>query len=213
MAVCAMLPNEPRRTHEVRQPPLDPRILIPAVLGITVGVASGATAATLIVAVFKNYGTTLFFGTPFLMGTLTAFFLNRRYRASSSETMLVALLMFGVSAGVMFLMATEGVICILMAVPIAVPTGLIGASIGRSIAQIGQNQAPPAFLALLILPLAAVTEPAHAGRLLHEVRSSVEIELEMSPEGYWQVFTDYLIGRIHNRVLAHIKDEVERVRL
>jgi hypothetical protein len=31
----------------------------------------------------------------------------------------------------------------------------------------------------------------------------------MAPEGYWQVFTDYLIHAIHRRVLTHIKQEVE----
>jgi len=34
-------------------------------------------------------------------------------------------------------------------------------------------------------------------------------ELEMAPEGYWQLLSDYLIHRIHDRVLNHIKREVE----
>ena len=34
-------------------------------------------------------------------------------------------------------------------------------------------------------------------------------ELEMAPEGYWQLLSDYLIHRIHDRVLDHIKREVE----
>jgi len=40
--------------------------------------------------------------------------------------------------------------------------------------------------------------------------ASTWYELEMAPEGYWQFFSDYLIHAIHRRVLAHIKDEVER---
>jgi hypothetical protein len=32
----------------------------------------------------------------------------------------------------------------------------------------------------------------------------------MAPEGYWQTFSDALIHRIHQRVLDHIKQEVER---
>jgi hypothetical protein len=31
----------------------------------------------------------------------------------------------------------------------------------------------------------------------------------MAPEGYWQIFSDALIHRIHLRVLQHIKAEVE----
>jgi hypothetical protein len=34
-------------------------------------------------------------------------------------------------------------------------------------------------------------------------------ELEMAPEGYWQLFSDALIHRIHNRVFDHIKGEVD----
>lgn len=332
MAVSAMLPTEPRRNHEYDQRSLSRQGFTPAVIGLTVGLAAGIGAVTLAVSVFYQYAATLFFGAPFLMGALTAFFFNRQYRASRQETLWVATLMFVVSAGLTFLIAAEGAICILMAFPLALITGLLGALVGRSIAQIGQSQAPPAFLALLILPLAAIAEPPHTGRLLHEVQSSVEIdatpekvwphviafspiknqpeflfrlglsypkyaridgegvgavrycvfstgafvepitrwenarrlsfdvvqspaplreltfykdvspphldgylrskrgefrltplpggrtrlegstwyELEMSPEGYWQVFTDYLIGRIHQRVLTHIKSEVER---
>ena len=31
----------------------------------------------------------------------------------------------------------------------------------------------------------------------------------MTPEAYWQIFSDALIHRIHQRVLDHIKQEVE----
>ena len=34
-------------------------------------------------------------------------------------------------------------------------------------------------------------------------------ELEMAPEIYWQMFSDAQIRRIHQRVLEHIKQEVE----
>jgi hypothetical protein len=37
-------------------------------------------------------------------------------------------------------------------------------------------------------------------------------EIEMGPEGYWQLWSDYLIHRIHMRVLEHIKRESEGVR-
>jgi hypothetical protein len=34
-------------------------------------------------------------------------------------------------------------------------------------------------------------------------------EIEMGPEIYWQVWSDFLIHRIHDRVLEHIKFEAE----
>ena len=41
------------------------------------------------------------------------------------------------------------------------------------------------------------------------LEGSTWYEIEMAPEGYWQLWSDFLIHRIHNRVLHHIKTEVE----
>ena len=41
------------------------------------------------------------------------------------------------------------------------------------------------------------------------LEGSTWYEIEMAPEAYWSVWTDFLIRRIHSRVLEHIKTEVE----
>jgi hypothetical protein len=41
------------------------------------------------------------------------------------------------------------------------------------------------------------------------LEGSTWYEIEMAPEGYWQLFSDYLIHRIHLRVLEHIEREAE----
>lgn len=41
------------------------------------------------------------------------------------------------------------------------------------------------------------------------LEGSTWYEIEMAPEAYWQVWSDFLIHRIHYRVLDHIKLEVE----
>ncbi|HET8624834.1 MAG TPA: hypothetical protein VFM14_14820 [Gemmatimonadales bacterium] len=41
------------------------------------------------------------------------------------------------------------------------------------------------------------------------LEGSTWYELAMAPEGYWQLFADHLIGRIHGRVLRHIAREAE----
>jgi hypothetical protein len=43
------------------------------------------------------------------------------------------------------------------------------------------------------------------------LEGSTWYEIEMAPEAYWQIFSDALIHRIHQRVLDHIKQEVESV--
>lgn len=38
-------------------------------------------------------------------------------------------------------------------------------------------------------------------------------EIDMAPEWYWRMFADWMIHRIHQRVLAHIKTEVEAAKV
>jgi len=334
MALLSLLPTYARGTETARATAPDGRKLSAAIVSVTAGVGLGLLAFTVITLAKSPYTPALFFGTPFAMGVFTSFLFNRQYDASDSETRGVTLLAFLVLAGVVFLLATEGAVCILMALPLVVLAGMGGAVIGKEIAERGQRRLPPAFTALLLLPLAAALEPGTSGRIVHEVRSAVEIdaapadvwrhvvaftpipepreplfrlgiaypqyaridgqgvgavrycvfstgafvepitvwdegrrlsfdviasppplreltlysevspphldgflrskrgefrfvalpggrtllegstwyELEMAPEGYWQVFSDYLIHRIHLRVLDHIKQEAERPR-
>jgi len=51
--------------------------------------------------------------------------------------------------------------------------------------------------------------PLAGGRT--RLEGSTWYELEMAPEGYWQLYADYLIHRIHARVLEHIKSEIDPV--
>ena len=44
------------------------------------------------------------------------------------------------------------------------------------------------------------------------LEGSTWYQIEMAPEGYWQLYSDYLIHRIHRRVLDHIKTETEQER-
>ena len=41
------------------------------------------------------------------------------------------------------------------------------------------------------------------------VEGSTWYQIEMAPEAYWQIISDALIHRTHERVLQHIKSEVE----
>lgn len=44
------------------------------------------------------------------------------------------------------------------------------------------------------------------------LEGSTWYEQRLRPEGYWVIFSDYLIGRIHRQVLEHIRLEVARAR-
>jgi uncharacterized membrane protein YhaH (DUF805 family) len=182
MALLALLPTRPRlaraepvRAYEHRLPS--------ALLAIGVGLAVGIAMLAVSAATFERYGIALFFGTPFAVGALTAFLFNRRYPATGRETAEVTAMTFALLAGTIFLLGTEGAVCLLMALPLVIVVGLMGGVLGRAVALRGGQSVMPAALALLTVPTSAALEPS-GGRTLHEVRSSVEVNA--SPEAVWR---------------------------
>jgi uncharacterized membrane protein YhaH (DUF805 family) len=157
----------------------------------TAAIAIGA-ALLLAVAVFgfstllvKQYVAATIFGTPFAMGAIAGFLFNRKYPDDPMDTIKLSAFLFLFTAGAFLLFAYDGAVCIFMAFPIAFTVGLLGAFFGRAIALCGRRAMPPAISAMLILPACIALEPPHTtGRILHEVRSSVEINA--SPERVWE---------------------------
>ena len=332
MAALCILPSADPSELGIETSEPHGRFLSSALLAIVAGIVLGVVMIALGVLLKGLYLSTIFLSTPFAMGALTSFILNREYSADLSQTLQVTICLFLFVGGALFLLAFEGAVCLGIALPIAMTVGLFGAVMGRAIANCGRRAMPPAAAALLVLPLSLFLEPAHsAGKILHEVQSSVEInapphlvwphilafqpipepqdllfragiaypqsahingsgvgavrycvfstgpfvepitswepgarlafdvasspdplrelsiysnlspphlhgylrsqrgefrlvalpdsrarlegstwyEIEMAPEGYWQLWSDFMIHRIHNRVLEHIKLEVD----
>jgi hypothetical protein len=148
-----------------------------ALLAMGAGILFGLGMVLLTVTWLQRYGVALFFGAPFAIGALTAFLFNRRYPASSRESAQVACMTLVLTAGSLFLLAWEGVVCLLMALPLSLVVGLMGAAVGRAAALRGRAQLASTTMALALVPLSAVLEPeAATGRVLHEVRTMVVID-------------------------------------
>lgn len=125
-----------------------------AVLGVLVGI--GATLATVMLSalVFGVYGYGLFLASPFVIGAATAYFANRNGDiggGTTAQVVIIALLLGGIS---LVLAALEGVVCIVLASPLAAGVALIGGLAGRGIALTrkgGPRQMAPAFALLPLL--------------------------------------------------------------
>jgi uncharacterized membrane protein YhaH (DUF805 family) len=169
------------KSRPAEEPPLAvladaPRIRS-ALIGVAGGVAVGAASMGIQLLGFKSYNAAVFLGTPFVMGAVAGYAWNREARRD--KTLLLGALTVLVAALAMLLFALEGILCIAMALPLAVPLGMLGARVGQFIA-VERRESRPAMLAvfLLLSPLAAV------GPLpLREVRTSVEIDAP--PERVW----------------------------
>ena len=119
------------------------------------------------------------------VGATSAYWFNIRYAASSGETRQVVLATFVVSFWGIVAFAIEGAICLLMLTPLALAAGFCGGWAGRGLAQLRLRTAGEAMIAVIALPLAMLTQPAHdLSPGLREVRSSIEVDA--APHVVWR---------------------------
>ena len=151
-------------------------------------VAAGLVGVALLAAALKltgaTYGYGLFLGSPFAMGFVAAFLYDRNARHSALASALVVQTAVVVLGGFILLVGIEGLICLLMAFPIAGTIALIGGALGQAMARPRGLAATP-FAALVILapamPLLDGTLPSPP---LREVVTSIEIDAP--PQDIWQ---------------------------
>jgi uncharacterized membrane protein YhaH (DUF805 family) len=131
-----------------------------AALGVTAGVGLTLAAVAVSTLVFRVYGYGLFMASPFVIGAATAYFANRRGDIGLGPT--TALVMVALALGGIALVsaALEGLICIVLAAPLAAGVAFIGGAAGRAIT-IVRNRPPRQMApALAILPLIFALEYA-----------------------------------------------------
>lgn len=143
------------------------------VLPITTGLVF-LSAATL-----GSYGWGLFVGLPFFLGLASALLHGYHEPRSLGACVGVASLATLMLAGILLAFAIEGVICILMAAPIAIALSLFGASIGCLIQSRPRSRrdASQSLLSLSIaMPLLIVVEHLHpAEPEVFEVVTSIDV--------------------------------------
>lgn len=170
-------PSEPvARLHRDRLPS--------ALLAIAAGLAIGLGMMALSVYALASYGAALFLGTPFVIGAMTAYLFNRRLPASASATQQIVFITLVCIGGVLLVTAAEGALCILMAAPLAMAIGALGASLGRHIALHDHGAAVNALLAVAVLPISASLDAGRPATGLREVRSAIEIDAP--PDVVWR---------------------------
>ena len=146
------------------------------------GALVGIAMMMLSVLLLRGYGASLFLGTPFVMGFVAGFVANRDQPRTATATLGVAFLTILVVAGVITLFALEGLVCLLMAMPLALFTASIGSLVGRQVA-VGGGHAPAVAALLVALPLLTGFESMDLRGPLREVTTSVEIAAP--PEAVW----------------------------
>ena len=131
---------------------------------------------------FDSYGAALFFGAPILTGAAGAYLFNRRMPRTIGETLLHSTALVLCCSLAFLLVGLEGIICIVMAIPIMAPLTLFGAMIGWAIAVgVAAHREDSArddrgmLGCLLVLPLLAGVEPLVAEPAALSVATTIDI--------------------------------------
>lgn len=154
-----------------------------AAMAVGLSIVFGGAMLAFSVYVLGEYGASLFVGTPLLMGAIASYLYNRPYSRSTGASVLVGTISVSAALGVMLLFALEGMICVMMAAPLVVPLGPLGALIGKSIADAGRQERGEFVAVVLVLPLLAVGESLLMQSPEYVILTTVEVNAP--PEAVW----------------------------
>jgi len=159
-----------------------------AVVALLVSLATAVTAVWLGTAVLQDYGWALFVGLPFLTPLLAVLLYSFHERRSFGDCMAVANAVIALAGCGFLLFAMEGMICLLMAAPLAFAVGSAGGAVAYYIQKTfwwPEESGRLFCIVLLAVPLTMVVEHALPPPLpLLEVKSSVIVGAP--PERVWR---------------------------
>ena len=147
-----------------------------ALIALAAGLAVSVPTVLLSVLVVRSYSTPLFLGTPFSMGAIGAYVLNRAHERTLGYTFEVVFAGLVLLAGTVLLFALEGALCALMALPLAGVVALLGAILGRALALHAPDAPTHAALVVVALPALAVVDARSGPAPPHEVVTSVVVD-------------------------------------
>ena len=144
----------------------------------------GTVMAAVIVLGLQEYGSSVFIGTPFVMGVLGSYLVHRPSYRGWRIGVSVALLSVGLCAGMMIVLALEGALCLLMAGPIAAGLAVLGALAGGAMVRTSSSLDGSKGAMLFAMPLmSALGIDQPPVQVVNPVVTAIEIEA--SPEQVW----------------------------
>ena len=186
LAVLGLALLWPRRADALPAQAGDPAPPHQLAIGIFAGTALIVAAVAVSALTMGAYGWGLFVATPFLVGLITGFLVNRGRARSAAETFgaVAAAGMLGTLA--LLMLALEGLMCIILILPLAVGLATIGGFIGRAAARRLVDPRQP-FYSVALLPLIFLLDAAMPPELPIVTRTSITIAAP--PEAVWASLT------------------------
>lgn len=185
LALIAWLSVAPSRAPRLADNPLqahkieETRIAITSVVG---GAALSLVLTALGSQIIGGYGAALFVGTPALVGFVTGWQGNRDAPRSIARTLSLATLVTCLSAAAILLFALEGVICLGLLLPLALPLVCIGALLGRAWA----SRLRPRQVAAVLIVLPMLMGAEHGVRVQAPLRAvTTSVTIAAPPRAVW----------------------------
>jgi len=146
-----------------------------SLLSIAIAGLLGLVAVTVSVFGFESYGAALFVATPLLQGFIVGY-ASGRDGASLARAAALSHLAVVMTGLLLLSLALEGLVCLMMAYPVAAAMALLGAVLGHSVGRVSRGQRVQLAGILLTLPALLGAETQRAAPPLREVVSVVEID-------------------------------------
>lgn len=136
-----------------------------------------------------EYGIALFILTPIFIGACPTFIYTTKLDITRKTAINMGLATLGIYSGLLIICAIEGLICIVMAFPIALICTWIGSLIAYLICKKSSKSGPKAALFLfLLIPSVSYFEKDTASELYIVI---TVIEIEASPETVWKNVVEF----------------------
>ncbi len=188
----------PSRPGPAIRPPPDKFTERFVIFAVGIVILLGAAMIGILTEGFAYYGTGLFLGLPFLLGTVTGYLYNLTGKQSVTATLGLVALTLAMGFLGLLLFALEGLVCLFMAYPIMLAAALPGALFGRALARLSTSPDASLGALILLLPLGVVCEGELSHPPLRKVVTSIEIDApprvvwdfvvafsELSPPEHW----------------------------
>jgi hypothetical protein len=156
------------------------------------GLLAGGTLTVVAVAmaalIFGAYGFGMFLISPFAVGLTTGYLANRNINIGGGRTgvLVAGALLLGSIA--LIAVALEGMVCIVMAAPVALLAGVLGGLIGRAVAVTWRRPPRRVLPGVALLPLIFATEATLPAGIGFDTRTTIEIGAP--PAAVWRVLLD-----------------------
>lgn len=131
-----------------------------AVASIIVTALLACVLALFPIRILGTYGWGVFAAIPFTQGLVAAVLYGLAGNRTVGQSVVVALLALLLTGAILVAFAVEGMLCLLMAIPLALPLSILGAVVGHSVIVSSSN--PRERIAMMCLPVLFFS-PAVAG--------------------------------------------------